>query len=293
MNTPVLSIVIVTFNNQREIRKCLESLSQLEDHFQIQLIIIDNNSSDKTRSIIRTALNTFQHHQLMTNAENIGYTRAVNQGLKVCEGRYILTLNPDTEIAPGIFPALFNRFEQDESLGIVSPQFRNSDGSIQPSCRRFPRHRDVLYNTMFLNRIFPYSKEFNYWKMGDFDHKSDRFVEQPQGAFLLTHRDALYEIGFLDERFPMFFSDVDWCRRFIDAGWKIGFVSGASIIHHKGRSVSQKRISLIWSSHASFSKYFVKYYRGIAWSFLNSLTYLYLMIFAAIRTICVAIIHEK
>ncbi|MEE4311805.1 MAG: glycosyltransferase family 2 protein [candidate division KSB1 bacterium] len=293
MNTPVLSIVIVTFNNQREIRKCLKSLRQLENHFQTQLIIIDNRSSDKTRSIIRSMLTMFQHHQFMVNAENIGYTRAVNQGLRECEGRYILTLNPDTEMDAGIFPELFNRIEQDESLGIVSPQFRNSDASIQPSCRRFPRHRDVLYNTMFLNRIFPHSKEFNYWKMGDFDHKSDRFVEQPQGAFLLTHRDALGEIGFLDERFPMFFSDVDWCRRFIDAGWKIGFVSGVAIVHHKGRSVSQKRISLIWSSHVSFSKYFQKYYRGFSWSIFNSLTYLLLMALAAIRTICVAIIPEK
>ena len=143
-------------------------------------------------------------------------------------------------------------------MGIVAPQFLNADGSIQPSCRRFPRHRDIVFHALGLNYLFPYSKLYNYWKMGDFDHQSQRFVDQPQGAFLLTHRRAFEDVGLLDENFPMFFSDVDWCRRFINKGWKITFTPEVKIIHHKGSSVynNRNRISLIWSSHISFYLYF-------------------------------------
>ncbi|MBC7186808.1 MAG: glycosyltransferase family 2 protein, partial [Calditrichaeota bacterium] len=100
---------------------------------------------------------------------------------------------------------------------------------------------------------------FNGWKMGDFDHLSQRDVDQPQGAFLLARREAVASVGVLDERFLMFFSDVDWCRRFWEGGWRVTFVPEVHAIHHKGASVFAHRVPALIASHRDFLRYFRKY----------------------------------
>ena len=285
---PDLSIIIVTYNHESEIKTCLLSLSDAIAQLHTEIFIIDNHSSDKTVSVAQKVLAIFDTEQswsIFCNATNIGFTKAVNQGLKLSQGKYVLLLNPDTEIPAGIFQSLIQIFEKNNDVGIVSPQFRNPDGTIQPSCRRFPRHRDVIYNALGLHWLFRNSQEFNYWKMGDFDHQIQREVEQPQGAFLLARSEAVAPVGLLDEQFPMFFSDVDWCRRFIANGWKILFVPGVQIIHHQGTSIYRNRLKMIWSSHRSFFHYFRKYYRGALWSPVNFFTGELLILLAMLRSI--------
>ncbi|MCI0495494.1 glycosyltransferase family 2 protein [candidate division KSB1 bacterium] len=285
---PDLSIIIVTYNHESEIKNCLLTLKNAIAQFNAEIIIIDNNSTDETISIFQSLLRDFdkKYYRLMIfNQTNIGFTKAVNQGLARSQEEFVLLLNPDTEIPSDIFQSLIQIFENNSDVGIVSPQFRNPDGTIQPSCRRFPRHRDVIYNAIGLNVLFNSSKEFNYWKMGDFDHQTQKEVEQPQGAFLLARREAVEDVGFLDEQFPMFFSDVDWCRRFIEKGWKILFVPGVQIMHHKGTSIYKNRVKMIWSSHWSFCRYFWKYYRGLSWSPINLITGVVLIFLALIRSI--------
>lgn len=285
---PDLSIIIVTYNHESEIKNCLLTLKNAIASFNAEIFLIDNHSADKTVSVIKNLQKNFDEKydwSIICNATNIGFTKAVNQGLVRSQGKFVLLLNPDTEIPSEIFQSLIQIFENNSDFGIVSPQFRNLDGTIQPSCRRSPRHRDVIYNALGLNWLFSNSKEFNYWKMGDFDHQTQREVEQPQGAFLLARREAVAQVGLLDEQFPMFFSDVDWCRRFIEKGWKILFVPGVQIIHHKGTSIFKNRIKMIWSSHRSFYHYFRKYYRGMVWSLINLITGKLLIFLALIRSI--------
>jgi GT2 family glycosyltransferase len=102
---------------------------------------------------------------------------------------------------------------------------------------------------------------------------------------LLARCEAVAQVGLLDEQFPMFFSDVDWCRRFIEKGWKILFVPGVQIIHHKGTSIYKNRVKMIWSSHRSFYHYFKKYYRGAFWGIINLITGIALILLATLRTI--------
>lgn len=282
------SIIIVTFNNQHEIVSCIKSLSRAIGGFRAEIFAIDNHSADETVPITRKLLSQFdQRHQwsLICNQTNQGFTRAVNQGLRQAQGDFVLLLNPDTELPANVFQPLIEIFRADPQVGIVAPQLRNPNGSIQPSCRRFPRHRDIIYNALGLSWLFKKSREFNYWKMGDFDHQSQREVDQPQGAFLLARRQAVDQVGLLDERFPMFFSDVDWCRRFIDHGWKILFVPSVQIIHHKGTSIYRNRLKMIWSSHRSFYHYFQKYQRGLVQGFLNLMIGEILIGLALVRSI--------
>jgi len=283
-----ISIIIVTFNHEQEIPGCLTTLNSAITSFQTEIFLIDNNSSDQTVSIANKSLSTFNenhHWSIICNKTNKGFTPAVNQGLAQTHGEFVLILNPDTELPKKkLFEPLIDIFQNNNAVGIVAPQFRNPDGTIQASCRRFPRHRDVIYNALGLNLIFKKSKEFNYWKMEDFDHQSQREVEQPQGAFVLVRRKAMEQVGVLDEQFPMFFSDVDWCQRFNNKGWKILFVPGVQIIHHKGTSIYKNRLKMIWSSHRSFYDYFQKYYRGIGWKILNNITGEILIALALVRS---------
>lgn len=267
-----LSAIIVTFNHEYEIKKCLHSVNSALSNYRAEIFIIDNHSTDQTVAIARKLLSNFdpEHHwSIICNETNKGFTSAVNQGVRQAQGDFVLLLNPDTELPADVFRPLIDVFRADPQVGIVAPQLRNPDGSIQPSCRRFPRRRDVIYHALGLHWLFNKSREFNSWKMGDFDHQSQREVDQPQGAFLLARKKAVDQVGLLDERFPMFFSDVDWCRRFIDHGWKILFVPSVQIVHHKGTSIYRNRLKMIWSSHWSFFHYFKKYQRGFFQGILN------------------------
>jgi len=291
-----ITIIIVTYNHETEISACLKSLKHNLMRFHAQLIIIDNFSRDQTVRKIRQALQPlFKDHEflLIQNSKNEGFTKAVNQGLRQSKGKYILLLNPDTVILDDVLPVLIEQLKKNDNFGIIAPQFLNSDGSIQPSCRRFPKHRDLLYTSLGLATIFKKSPQFNHWKMGDFDHNSARFVDQPQGAFLLTQQKAVQQVGLLDELFPMFFSDVDWCRRFTEKGWKIFFYPNVQIVHHKGTSIYKNRLKMIWSSHQSFYRYFKKYYPGCRWRLVNFFTKIYLMSLAIIRSLVYLTVKNK
>ncbi|MBN2091893.1 glycosyltransferase family 2 protein [candidate division KSB1 bacterium] len=291
-----LSIIIVTYNHQDEINNCLQTMAGAIYSFHSEIFLIDNSSTDHTVSIskkILSNLEKMQHWSIICNETNKGFTRAVNQGLAQSHGEFLLILNPDTEVPTNIFGTLIEIFHKNKEIGIVSPQLRNPNGTLQPSCRRFPRHRDVIYNALGLSWLFSKNKEFNSWKMGDFDHQSQSEVEQPQGAFLLARREAMEQVGLLDEQFPMFFSDVDWCQRFIKKGWKILYVPSVQIIHHKGTSIYRNRLKMIWSSHRSFFYYFRKYYHGYGWKVINLFIGEVLITLAIFRSILYLLISKN
>jgi len=269
MNNPEfdISVIIVTYNNRNIIQQCLSTLSDALVSYSSQLCIIDNQSVDGTPQLLSEPRFwkpfSFDAVEEIYNSTNLGYTRGVNQGLRLAAGRYVLMLNPDIIFENKLFEKLFEVLQHDESIGVVSPQFRFLDQTIQSSCRRFPTKQDVLFEFLGVSKIFSNSGFFNAWRMPDFDHNQSCDVPQPQGAFLLTRKKVLDKIGLLDESFPMFFSDVDWCRRVIQHKWRIRFVASVFIYHIRGASVNQKRAHMIVSSHKSFVDYFRKY--DITW----------------------------
>jgi GT2 family glycosyltransferase len=284
-----LSVVVVTFDSENDVSACLESLRSCVASLRTEVIVVDNGSSDGTWA----ALEPWRAEdgrsapffvRALRNAENLGYTRAMNQALQQARGSYVLFLNPDTRIEPGALQALADYLDAHPEVGVVAPHLRNPDGSVQPSCRRFPRRRDLLIEMTGLPRLFPQWRSVNRWKMGDFDHQALRQVDQPQGACLLTRAEVLNSVGLLDERFPMFFSDVDWCRRVWQAGWKIVFYPDAKVVHRKGASVYRNRAAMIWSSHRSFYDYWQKYAsRGVTDRILNTILGAALWVTAVIR----------
>ena len=255
-----VSAIVVTYNSQHYIRICLSSLLAALHDLQAEVWVIDNASTDGTCALVEEIGATAHLPvRLVRNQQNLGFTRATNQGLVRASGSYLLLLNPDVRVPGGTIRHLVHFLERESAVGIVAPQLLFPDGRVQPSCRRFPRRRDLCIELTGLSRLFAKSPLFNGWKMGDFDHLTQREVDQPQGAFLLARREAVRSVGLLDERFVMFFSDVDWCRRFWEKGWHIVFVPEVYAIHHKGASVYAHRARALIASHKDFARYFHKY----------------------------------
>ena len=276
-----ISIIIITYNSEKEIVNCINSLLPQMSGLNSEIVIIDNNSDDNTISLIKE-LNS-KSISIIQNSANFGYTRANNQGIKNAKGEYLFFLNPDTLVLNGVINNLLNEITEDKNCGAIAPQLRYPNGRIQNSCRRFPRKRDILYESIGLSKLFKNSKEFNYWKMGDFDHKNTCMADQPAGAALLIPKNIIEEIGLLDEQFPMFFSDVDICKRIWDAGYNVQYNTNSFITHKGGASVYQKRIKMIVSSHLSFWKYFNKYNTKPFDFFLNILVGIFLLALIPVR----------
>lgn len=252
------SVIIVTYNNSADILDCLNGLPWKSHHLDV--IVSENASTDSTRQKITKWQDVHKDLpvRLLSHSENLGYAEGVNVALKCVRGQSILLLGPDTRMTEGALDILSQRLEQKPVTGIIAPQLLNHDGSVQQSCRRFPEFSDLLIEMTGLPRLFP--NQFKApWKMDDFDHKSPKFVDQPEASCLLIRKEALEQVGPMDTRFPLFFNDVDLCRRFSEKGWKIYFEPEAKVFHIGGSSVKQLPVFSIFKSHQAFFRYFEKY----------------------------------
>lgn len=255
-----LSVIIVTWNSEDEIKACVDSLITNSGEIIPELIIIDNNSSDKTFE----AVNGIKHSNLQTykNDSNLGYTKAINQGIRYSTGKNVLLLNPDTVLQKGALDILVKFLNDNENYGAASPLMLNPDGSVQYAIRNFPGYWDMFCEFSLLAYIFPKSKLFGRWKMKYFDYSKDADVNQPMAAALMIKKPVLEKVGNMDEVFEMFFNDVDLCKKIIDKDSKIRFLSSAKLVHGHGVSIKKDRIRMIKIWNKDCIKYFKKYHNN-------------------------------
>ncbi|MBN1893823.1 glycosyltransferase family 2 protein [bacterium] len=253
-----LSVIIVLFNNENELTGCLESLPWKD--LNLEVLAVDNRSTDGTRARVLRFQEKYPDRRvrLIENSCNLGFAAAVNQGLHHSLGGWIMLLGPDTEQRPDAFARMIRFMKKRPDIGLLAPQLLHPDGRIQPSCRNFPGLRDAAWELSGIPRLTGY-RLMPGWKMPGFGHDAMREVEQPEATCLLTRRRAYRDVGDMDGRFPIFFNDVDWCRRFARKGWKTVFFPGAKITHLRGSSVQSRPLFSIWKSHQGFYRYFMKY----------------------------------
>jgi len=269
-----LSVVIVTWNSSGCIHDCLSSLEGKTS--DIEVIIVDNDSHDGTQEIVEKH---FPWVRLISNSHNAGYAHANNQGIAESSGDYLLFLNPDTIVNDRAIPALMTFMKSHDEAGALAPQLINPDGTVQQSCREFPTWQILLWEFTGFSRIFSKSRLFARWRMGYFDHRSMREVDQPMASCLLVPRGVLEAVGVFDERFPMFMNDVDLCYRIKKGGWCIVFFPEASVVHRLGESTERVKKQMIISSHRSIYHYFKKHHP--TWT--NEILGAFLVIAALIR----------
>lgn len=250
-----ISAVVISYNGLRFIADCLSTLTAELSRYDHEVIIVDNNSADGTREFIES---NYPRATLIRNTANLGFARAINQGIKASSGEFLWLLNQDIRITPGCLSHLLSCAQTLSRPGVIGPRLIGFDGKLQKFCRRFPNYRHLIFELSGLAYIFPHSAFFNDWKMGKFDHLSSRPVAQPMGAAMLIPRTSVDAVGLMDETFGIFFNDVDLCYRLEAAGYVNYYCAEAVIEHFAGGSVSRQKSKMVWLSHWGMMKYFFK-----------------------------------
>jgi GT2 family glycosyltransferase len=222
---------------------------------EFEFVFVDNHSDDSSIELIRK---WGRASQLIRNEQNLGWSTANNQGIKAPKGELIFFANPDIWFEANDLQKLAQFLDQYPEFAAVAPQLLNPDGRIQSSCRRLPTLADLVFQITGLAFLFPKSF-FNRWKMPDFDHQALREVQQPMASAFLVRGEVFEKIGGLDERFFVFFGDVDFCRRLKEAGLRVAFFPEARFFHQRGGSTRQMGAVFYFSSHFSFFRYLWKW----------------------------------
>lgn len=251
-----VSYLLVAYKSNDVIGDAIKSIQLQTGGFEREIIVIDNFASENCRDIV-TALDP--DAAVKINMHNDGFTRGINQATSLATGEYLFYLNPDVQLSPDCTRLLINDLEGDLQLAAAAPQLLNQNGSVQKSVRNFPTFATVIYEHFGLARLFPRSHRFGRWKNRYFDHESRTCVEQPMASAFLVRHNVLDHTGAWDERFFIFFSDVDICRRIINAGYRIIFAPDAKAHHGLGGSTRKEGSWLIYDSHRGFYRYLAKH----------------------------------
>jgi N-acetylglucosaminyl-diphospho-decaprenol L-rhamnosyltransferase len=238
-----LSVIIVSMNCRGELAECLASVERARGGLAVETFVVDNASRDASAAMVAER---FPQVRLVANKSNRGFAAANNQAVAMATGRNVLFLNPDTVVRPGALEVLVRTLDGDKTIGVCAPQLLNADGSIQKSSRREPTPAALLhqYTPLRLLRIF--KGAYRRYKMGDFDFRTAADVEIVMGAAFCVPAQVLAEVGSLDERFFVYFEEMDFCRRVRKAGYRVRFEPGGQITHIGGVSAATATSNLFF-----------------------------------------------
>jgi len=232
----ILSVITVTHNHAPYIGRCLAALVPQVAQLGGEVIVIDNRSDDASAAIAQA-----YPVQLHINQTRQGFSANNNRGMAMAQGRYLLLLNPDTEVLPGALSTLIEFMEQHPQVGLCAAQLLFPDGSVQPSPRRFPTLGSVIARRTPIRFLLRHSALNQRHLMQDIDHNQIQPVDWLLGACLLIRRQVLDSVGPLDEGYFLYVEDIDWARRIHQAGWLVYYVPTAQIVHHH-LAVSDKKL---------------------------------------------------
>lgn len=252
-----LSIVMVNWNTRDYLLDAVGSILQNPPECDYEIIVVDNASSDGSADAVAAQ---YPRVLLISNTENAGYARGNNQGIQASRGAFVLLLNPDVLVPAGALSRALRVMEAEPAIGALGAKLIHPDGRVQKSIRGFPTPFAIACEAVGLARLFPRSHVLAAYRMPWFDYEKRSDVDQPMGTFLLIRREALDQVGLLDERFPVFFNEVDWCYRARRAGWRIVYVPEVAIIHYGGASTRQVAPAMAWESRRGLLTFFRKHY---------------------------------
>jgi GT2 family glycosyltransferase len=253
---PDISIVIVTWNAIGYTRECLTSLDEQRSGLSVETTVVDNDSADGTQQMIRAE---FPHVCLVENKANLGFAKANNIGISRCSGRYVCLVNSDVNVPQDCLGRMYDYMEANPAVGVSGPRMIGRSGKVERSYMRFPTLWNSLCNSLALDALFKGSRLFGGAMMTDFRNNQTSEVEVLNGWFLMVRREALDQVGLLDEDFFMYGEDIDWSFRFRKAGWQTVYFAGAQAIHYGGASserapvrfyIERQRASVqFWNKH--------------------------------------------
>jgi len=234
---PVLDIVIVNWNSGDQLRRCLESMNKIDTRsFNLgSVIVVDNASRDHSADSLSSDRISLR---VIRNESNRGFAAACNQGARKSGADYLLFLNPDTRLLPNSLtvPISFMQEPANTTIGICGIQLLDEEGNVSRNCVRFPTPGRVLAMIFGLQRLMPH--RFPQLLMVDWDHSANRDVDQVMGAFYLVRGELYRELGGFDERFFVYYEEVDFAWRAKQLGWRTHYLSTAQAFH-KGQGTTK------------------------------------------------------
>ncbi len=227
----MLDVSVVTINHHHSgiIENCIESLARLPDRASRELLIVDNTPADGLGAWVA---GRFPNVSLHANEAPRGYAANANFGLQMAAGgRYEMMLNPDVICRPGMLDVLVEYMDRHAHVGLAAPKLLNLDGTLQPSCRAFPTPLTLALRFSRLDRFLGNSPAMRRYLMTDWDHSASAAVDWVTGAVMIFRREALQDAGYMDERYFMYWEDLDLCLRLWHGGWQVGYVPEAQATH--------------------------------------------------------------
>ena len=259
----MLSIIVTHHRTPELLKLCLQSLGKATQDISYEILLLDSESEEYTQEMIS---NEWPEIKFFPFQKNTGYAKIVNVGLREVQGDYFLVLNADIIVERDSLKKMIEYLSVNHKVGMIGPQLLNFNGTIQESCFRFYRLFTILYRRTFLGKTGWGKKELDRFEMEDFDHQGAREVDWLLGAAMMIRRQALKDVGFMDERFFLYFEDTDWCLRFWKNGWSIVYFSEAKMHHYHGRLSKKTKGAAdlffnkyVWIHISSAIKYFWKH----------------------------------
>lgn len=279
-----VTIIIVTWNVSRLIEACLQSIAGALGELEADVIVVDNASADGTADIARRMASLVPGLRVIEPGANLGFAKANNLAMAQATGEYLLLLNPDTELTPRAIETLVDCARQHRAA-IVGARHRNPDGSLQPSVRQLPTFGVLALHLLKLHRLLPNLEYLRRYYARGFAYGRTQLAEQVAGSCLLVSRAALERLGVLDERFGLWFEEVDLCRRAQNESLSVWYCAQAEVVHHGAASFSQlDGISRQRQFNRSLLAYARKHLGVGAWLLLSALNPISLAL-AALATV--------
>ena len=260
MSDPAVTIIVVSWNTREVLRACLDSVYENAGAVDFEVIVVDNASVDGSAAMVA---NDFGRVRLIANSENRGFAAANNQGMALARGRYVLLLNSDTVMLDRALEKTVAFAEAHREAAVVGCRVLNPDHTVQRTCAMFPSALNLLLSSTYAYKLFPKSRFWGRELMTYWDRSDIRPVDVVSGCFMLVRREAVTQVGGMDEAFFMYGEETDWCYRFYRAGWKALFVPSACIIHLGGASTRQAASKMRLQLAGSIL-YFLKKHRSRA-----------------------------
>lgn len=255
-----ISIIIVNYNVEYFLEQCLNSVIIASKKLQYELIVVDNNSSDGSIEMLKAK---FPQVTLIENKENVGFSKANNQAIKISKGKYVLLLNPDTIIDEQTLTKITERMNADVQIGGLGVRMVDGKGNFLPESKRgLPTPAVAFYKIFGLSSIFKKSKKFGRYHLSYLDEFEENEIEILSGAFMCLRKKVLDEIGLLDENFFMYGEDIDLSYRIIKSGYKNLYFPDTTIIHYKGESTKKSSVNYVFVFYRAMIIFAKKHFRG-------------------------------
>ena len=257
-----LSIIIVNYKTLELTFNCIDSIikSNLKD-IDYEVILIDNASNDGSIEEIEAQ---FPHLKIIKNVDNLGFSKANNQGIRASSGQTILLLNSDTIVDFDTLKESLAFLQKHKNIGALGCKVLLPSGKLDPACKRsFPTPLNGIYHQLRLDDAYPDSQRFGAYNLTYVDENKTCPVDCIMGAFMMVPKPVIDRVGLLDEDFFMYGEDIDWCYRIKEAGYQIMYYPQVRIFHHKKASgIGKRNPKVIAAFYDSMGIFYQKHYQN-------------------------------